>query len=83
MRGVSNHEAAVSLDCAESDQIPFINAFLTIDRAKIAELAQPRRTGEYPWTPVQCLTFETAAPRPPPRRLARVNGIRGGKQVPW
>ena len=32
---------------------------------------------------MRCLTFEPAALRPPRRRLGRVNGIRGGKQLPW
>ena len=32
---------------------------------------------------MRCLTFETVVLRPPRRRLAAVNGIRGGKQQRW
>lgn len=38
---------------------------------------------ELPWTPVRCLTFGTAAHRPPRRRLGRADGSRAGEQLPW
>src|SRR6266700_3710146 len=64
-----------------------VNAFLTINRAKIAEwslsIVSRVKRGDYPWTPVRCLTFETGVLRPPRRRLAPAAGIRGGKQQRW
>src|SRR6266481_5955593 len=64
-----------------------VNAFLTINRAKIAEwslsIVSRVKRGDYPWTPVRCLTFETGVLRPPRRRLAPAAGIRGGKRQRW
>src|SRR5882724_9433661 len=64
-----------------------VNAFLTINWAKIAEwslsIVSRVKRGDYPWTPVRCLTFETGVLRPPRRRLAPATGIRGGKQQRW
>src|SRR3981189_813006 len=82
-----NREVPGSLRAPERRTGP-VNAFLTINWAKIAELKKlscrrTRKTGDYPWTPVRCLTFETVVLRPPRIRLAPVTGIRGGKQQPW
>src|SRR5581483_4659859 len=64
-----------------------LNPFLTIHRAKIAGLKSSVvdrvKRGRPPWTPVRCLTFEPVALQPPRRRLGRVNGTRGGTQLPW
>src|SRR6266550_4483702 len=64
-----------------------VNAFLTINWAKIAEwslsIVSRVKRGDCPWTPVRCLTFETGVLRPPRRRLAPATGIRGGKQQRW
>jgi hypothetical protein len=64
-----------------------VNAFLTINWAKIAEwslsIVSRVKRGDYPWTPVRCLTFETGVLRPPRRRLAPATGMRGGKQQRW